>query len=377
MIDYGKEFKPDWASPPGETIAEFIEERNWKQKELAARLDISDKHLNQLIKGKVALTPDMARRLALVLGPTEDFWIKMEAIYREQLRNLESQKIYEQYIGWLDKFPLNDLKKADILTDLRTSKSLKPVFVRQLLRFFAVSSPEQWESQYVQLQGNFRRANNDNSNIGAITAWLRQGEILAERLGGELTGRNQTVRFSKSKFEKQLQAIRQLTTQNLSEISEQLKERFLSAGVMLAFVPSIPKAHVSGVARWLSPGRPLIQLSLYGKFNDKFWFTLYHKSAHLLLHSDDKNIIFLDNANQSEGETEHEREANSWAENILIPQRYTPELFHLQTVYDVEKFASKIDIHPGIVVGRLQKENVISFDKMNGLKVSYEISKNE
>ena len=96
MIDYGCEFEPDWASPPGETIAEFIKDKNWKQKELAARLDISDKHLNQLIKGKVSLTPDMARRLALVLGPTEDFWIKIESFYREQLRNIESQKIYEQ-----------------------------------------------------------------------------------------------------------------------------------------------------------------------------------------------------------------------------------------------------------------------------------------
>ena len=85
----------------------------------------------------------------------------------------------------------------------------------------------------------------------------------------------------------------------------------------------------------------------------------------------------MDNVNQSTGETEHERESNSWAENILIPQRYTPELFHLQTVYDIEKFASRIDIHPGIVVGRLRKENIISFDKMNGLKVPYEITNNE
>ncbi len=184
------------------------------------------------------------------------------------------------------------------------------------------------------------------------------------------------VPFSKSKFEKQLHAIRHLTTEDLSEISEQLKERCLRSGVVLVFVPSIPKARVSGVARWLSRGRPLIQLSLFGKTNDKFWFTFFHESAHLLLHSDDKNIIFLDNENQGKGGSEHEREANSWAENILVPQRYKPELFRLKTVDDVQKFAFKIDIHPGIVVGRLQKEKLISFDKMNGLKVPYEIPQN-
>jgi HTH-type transcriptional regulator/antitoxin HigA len=43
---------------------------------------------------------------------------------------------------------------------------------------------------------------------------------------------------------------------------------------------------------WLTPNKPLIQLSLCGKTNDRFWFTFFHEVAHILLHS--KEEIFLD-----------------------------------------------------------------------------------
>ena len=88
----------------------------------------------------------------------------------------------------------------------------------------------------------------------------------------------------------------------------------LEAGVTLVLIPAIPKAHVSGVARWLNRHRPMIQLSLYGKTNDKFWFTFFHEAAHLLLHASHKTLIYLDNTETQQRDiSEEEREANRWA----------------------------------------------------------------
>ncbi len=56
MIEKQEEFCPNWASPPGDTIADLIQERSWTQVQLAKRLGISKKHVNRLINGKVALT---------------------------------------------------------------------------------------------------------------------------------------------------------------------------------------------------------------------------------------------------------------------------------------------------------------------------------
>jgi HTH-type transcriptional regulator / antitoxin HigA len=51
--------------------------------------------------------------------------------------------------------------------------------------------------------------------------------------------------------------------------------------------------HVSAVARWLGD-RPLIQLSLFGKWSDVFWFSFFHEIAHILKHP--KRAVFLDDA---------------------------------------------------------------------------------
>ena len=50
MIEQEQTFSPDWVSPPGDSIVDLMEERDWSQIDLARRLGFSAKHLNQLIK---------------------------------------------------------------------------------------------------------------------------------------------------------------------------------------------------------------------------------------------------------------------------------------------------------------------------------------
>ena len=48
------------------------------QSEFAIRLEVSFPRLNELIRGKRALTPDTALRLARVLGMPADFWLGLQ-----------------------------------------------------------------------------------------------------------------------------------------------------------------------------------------------------------------------------------------------------------------------------------------------------------
>lgn len=50
------------ATPPGATIKEQLLNRGMNQKEFAARMGMSEKHISKLINGEVQLTIDMARR---------------------------------------------------------------------------------------------------------------------------------------------------------------------------------------------------------------------------------------------------------------------------------------------------------------------------
>ena len=361
MIDDGQTFGPDWVSPPGDTIRDLMEERDWSQAELARRLGFSAKHLNQLVKGKTSLTRDTALGLERVLGSTAGFWLSREARYRARLARLQAQERCKDWISWLDELPLADLKKAHVIPDKRITEASKPALVERLLNFFGIASPEQWHNCYGGMQASFRRAREDQSDLGAITSWLRLGELEAEKL--------EVPKYNKARFEKSLRQIRELTVLPPQEFEPGLRRLCSDAGVKLVFVPAVSRAHVSGAARWLNGHSPLIQLSLYGKTNDRLWFTFFHEAAHILLHGSQKADIFLDDLGKAGQNSQREDEADQWAQELLIPPAYLHEVRNLNSKAEILEFAAMLTIHPGIVVGRLQHDGLLGYaTALNKLK---------
>ena len=69
-----------------------------------------------------------------------------------------------------------------------------------------------------------------------------------------------------------------------------------------------------------------------------------------------------------------EKEANDFAGEVLIPSKEY-ENFKYKNISEesIKQFALEIGIHPGIVVGRLQHDKIISVQHFNGLKEQYKI----
>jgi Zn-dependent peptidase ImmA (M78 family) len=114
----------------------------------------------------------------------------------------------------------------------------------------------------------------------------------------------------------------------------------------------------------------MIQLSLRYKTNDQFWFTFFHQAGHILLGGKKEAFIDLDH---EKGEAE--AAADRFAANLLIPPGKASELSKLQSTQAVKSFAESIGIAPGIVVGRLQHDEIIGYDQLNGLKVRFQWAK--
>jgi HTH-type transcriptional regulator/antitoxin HigA len=352
-------FKPDWVSPPGDTIADILEEKDWTQIELAQRLQNTPKFVSQLIKGKAPITEETAVKLSRVLGSTEKFWLNREANYRAQLIQIEEKKQLESQVDWLNQLPVRELMKQGQITKRHLNSKNKPSVVKDMLSFFGVASPEGWNNLYVRKEVAYRRTKEEQSDLGAITSWLRIGEIEAEQCDCK--------EYSKSRFQKAVKEMRTLTMLPAKDFLPRLKQLCSDSGVVFVLVPSIPRAYVSGVARWLNPHKALIQLSLYGKSNDRFWFTFFHEVAHILLH--EKDDIFLDEWSQGKDiPSIQEEEANQWAKDFLVSPKDSLELARLKSKEQVTAFAKRIGIHPGIVVGRIQHEGMISQAWMNELK---------
>ena len=103
MTEQDVSFTPQWVSPPGDTIVDAIEERDWTQAQLAERLGYTEKHVSLLINAKVPITEESAQKLSRVIGSTPEFWLRREAQYRAQLVQIEERERLQSWIPWLNR----------------------------------------------------------------------------------------------------------------------------------------------------------------------------------------------------------------------------------------------------------------------------------
>ena len=228
-----------------------------------------------------------------------------------------------------------------------------------LLAFFGVASVEAWDVKYGAASVNYRHSPSFKSDGYALAIWRRLSELEAER--------QTCAEFNAARFKRSLGEIRALTCEPFGEAIRKAGESCNDSGVVLALIPSLPKAAISGAAWWLSSQKAVIALSARHKTDDHLWYTLFHEAAHILLHS--KREVFIDsNANGAE---EHEAEANRWAADFLIPSEDWERFVEAgpKSVTIVRRFAEEQGIAPGIVVGRLQHERRLPWGhSLNRLK---------
>ena len=369
MTEQNLSYQPVEVSPPGGTLAELIEERGIAQAELARRMGRPVNAINEMILGAKEITEDTALELERVLGTPAHFWLNRESRYREFLARQRDAARAVDRIDWLDKLPLKQLQEIGALPSGRLTASFKTALIEPALRFFGVASPEGWEVQYGRVHAAFRRANPaKQTDNAAITAWLRLGEIEAADKADALPA------FDAARLQQSVAGMRSLTTQPASQIGQALTAACAEAGVLLLFVPPLAGTHVSGVARWLGE-RPLIQMSLLGKWNDVFWFSFFHEVAHILKHP--KRAVFLDDASSgAAANSKEELEADQFAADVLIPPADRKRLAQMAlTSESVRAFAQDIEIHPGMVVGALQHLGLVGYaNPLTRLKVRYVIA---
>jgi HTH-type transcriptional regulator/antitoxin HigA len=88
-------FKPNYAVRPGETLKETLESLGMTQAELAQRTGRPKKTINEIVRGKAAITPEMAIQLDRVLRIPASFWNNLERNYQETLARLRQEDLQE------------------------------------------------------------------------------------------------------------------------------------------------------------------------------------------------------------------------------------------------------------------------------------------
>jgi len=353
-MDSAYEFRPDWVSAPGDTIRDILRERGLSVADFARQIGYTVQQATELLQGRTAITIAIARSLERHFGASVAFWMSRDFQYRQDATRLQPDDS-----GWLTELPIVDMVKYGWLSPApRPSNE-----VAACLRFFNVPSLQAWRETYGKLEEMvaFRKSASFDSRPAAVAAWLRQGEIETEAIDCRP--------WSPTVFSDSLASVRPLTRQkDPHRFIPALQEICAASGVAVAIVRAPTGCRASGATRFVSRTRALLLLSFRHLSDDQFWFTFFHEAGHLLLHGQTR--LFLEGVEMPP--TSEEKEANEFAGRILVPPSLHSTMLDLAADHrDVIRFAQRIGISPGIVVGQLQHYKRIGPGYLNKLKRRY------
>lgn len=349
-------YTPDFIVHPGVTLSETLGSIGMSQTELAKRIFRPEKAISEIINGSKSITPETAIQLERALGIPASFWNNLEKNYQELKAKTEARGALTEEVELAEKYPYPEMVKNGWLQPATRWEEK----IENLLSFFAVDR--------LSLINNvmptaFRQHNGRSISPYSIQAWLRKGLIDSRNID--------TQPFDRQKLDNLSNKFKSLSGESPSVIVDKLTTSLSECGIALVFTQDLPNTYVCGAARWITPEKAMIQLSLRGSYADIMWFTFYHELGHLLLHSKKKHFVDLTNTNNGSGE---EKEASNFASEQLIPSQKLSDFISTTkevNAVSIKEFANELNIHPGIVVGRLQHEKIIEHKEFNHLRAKY------
>ena len=269
--------------------------------------------------------------------------MKLECNYRELKARITAEKSLERQASLASAYPYAELVRYGLVKDVGESRAR----VGELLSFFGLVDLTKVP---IFAPAAFRRTRSRRASPEACAAWLRIGELLAQRI--HLSG------YDRASFQEALESFRSYTRNSPEQYEADLVATCAKSGVALVFFPHLEHTYANGAAKWMDARHAMLQLSLRYRWADVFWFSLFHEAAHILLHG--RKCSFLDQDGRESDA--REREADDFAANLLIPPTQYRALVARRnyTEETITRFASQIGVGANIVVGRLAHDREIA-----------------
>lgn len=350
------EFNDKITFHPGYYLKEIVEESGLTQEDFAKRLGTTPKNLSKLINGEQRVSIDMAMKLSRLLGTSTDYWLNLQKSYDSLLAEYDSFEELKNERKIFKNLDYGFFRKHFSLPDLARKVDEQIVTVRNFLNVSSLSVLAK-RDMYV----NFRSSSTDITEANTIKA------NAMVQIAINLALKIDAPRFDKKIFERAVDYSLTLT-QDHSDFFPKLSESFRNAGVIFIILPNMPGSKINGATKKLGDNIVLM-VNNRRLYSDSFWFTLMHEIGHIM--NGDYGISF------DEEKGEIEEAADAFAQSRLIPGDLYNEFVekNLFTVASVREFAESIDRDPGIVLGRLQHDELVPYTdrRLQSLRKKYRI----
>ena len=247
------------AVPPGMTIKEVLEDHHMTQKELAARLGLSEKHISKLINGEVPLTQDVAIRLERVLDIEASFWNGLEAAYREAILKVEYENSIDEEINFAKPFGYAKLARLGIVPE--TKKAAEQV--NNLQKFFEVASLKHVADEMIMplVYENIKDMEPDKKSAIYTLVQITKGRARFVEVNP----------YNAELLETFIPKIKDLSSEPLIGVKEPLKDMLAACGVIIVYLPIID--NITSTCITYSKGNSIV-LGIPTEDSDDFWTLL-------------------------------------------------------------------------------------------------------
>ena len=346
-----KVYIPSKATHPGSILKDELDYRGISQKEFAQDIGMQKTMLNEIIKGKRAITAEIALSLEKSLEIKADSWMRHQAGYeldclRIQERNIRKTQQIEIW-GLIKQYvPVNIFNKLGLLTHSLANNISKIWEIYEvnsidlLVERVSVHKNKEYYKKSEKLK-------NDQINIFAwsrLAQWQAKSEIV-----GIFDAKN------KDTIIMELKALFYGNKDVVSKTKTILNEY----GIKFLVIEKFNQSPIDGYSFW-SINNPAIVVTMRKKLLDHFAFTVLHELGHVFEHLQPNHTEeFLDIEYPNSNIVEKEQEANRFARQCFIDdavwQRFlieNPTFNYKNTEKQMVQFASNLKIHPSIIFGR-------------------------
>lgn len=340
---------------PWSHLQELIQQSTIPQREIAERLGISEKHLIDVVKDNISISPQLALKLEYVFDVSTEDWLVRDGQYQAQkVKEHENETIREEasVYSFFSKH-YKHLVQYWYVADTKKKRER----VRELRRFLSVASLES-APQFWYKEQYFRKSETATLSQYALVLWLR----LAERQ----TEKQKVQAFHKKNIKLLVDELHPLMSKTSVDM-DQVTKLCNKYGIYFVFVPEhFDQLPVRWLARYYAD-HPLIVLGNKQNRIDSFWFNLLHELWHVSKHLGKREMYFDDEDGDgySDERLQEEQEANTFAQNILIDPASYEIVTKKPQQYEILTCAKTNKIHPWVVAARLAMDGYLSWQEAN------------
>ena len=346
---------PFEATHVGEVIKDELAARNMKQSELSELTGIQKSILNDVIKGKRSLTPEMALLLEKALNISATFLMNIQTQYE-----LDCAKQSERVVLQTKMLEIWNVLKEQVSTQFfRKVGIIKGNLIEDVNRIFEVFGVDNLDDFFglkakeMELSYYYRKSEKVTTNPVDILSWKYYCYYLSKN-DESLLGI-----FEKNRVYSLTKELNNVFKENSGTVKKTGKvlNRY---GIRFMVVKKVGQVPVDGMSFWMG-NHPTIVVTERISSIDNFAFTILHEVGHVYSHltKDGKAMInMFDEKKDSE-----EYEADNFALNAVVPNAdwkkflaRTRDVVPYKIAPYIKEEADKYEVNPQILFGRYKHD---------------------